>query len=106
SHQLLRDDDVRGAGDGQQLGHALNECQKNDLQVTQGLLIPTKLPSFSRARAQRKAPTSGLSKKKPIVLIFTRRRPEISRFQSWRSTSRMARARMADCSGSLRVLAG
>src|SRR5947209_3005574 len=33
-----------------------------------GLLMPTKPPSFSRLSAHRKAPTSGLSKKKPIAL--------------------------------------
>ena len=35
-----------------------------------GLLIPTKEPSFSRASAQRKAPTSGLSKKKPTEAVL------------------------------------
>ncbi len=35
---------------------------KNSVDPRHGLLIPTKLPSLSRASAHRNAPTSGLSK--------------------------------------------
>src|SRR5207302_10275254 len=48
----------------------------------QGRLMPTKLPSFSRASAHRNAPTSGLSKKNPTALMRTRSLPRIERFQS------------------------
>src|SRR5262245_26814624 len=52
-----------------------------------GRLMPTKLPSCSRDRAHRKAPTSGLSKKKPTELIFTRC-PSMGRFHVLRRLRR------------------